>query len=165
MYIWLGFSPKAAKLLIRQQGLDNHNRLRILTNKNVDDICNVVRKRGSKNANGTPKRGQQVSMIAQENPKLAAFLFHHQQRCTLDWEITGMDEGARFLVGQKKLEDEYEDPDMLPKINKSDMAGTMESIKEYLRSLCGVIKAPLAYVIRKTITVQTMGDLPHVCYP
>ena len=27
---------------------------------------------------------------------------------------------------------EYKDPDMLPKVNKADMAGTMEFIKEYL---------------------------------
>ena len=65
MYVWLGFSPKAAKLLIREQGLDNPDRLRILTYKNVHDICNVRRKSGGKNANGTPDRGQQVSVIAQ----------------------------------------------------------------------------------------------------
>ena len=78
MYIQLGFSPKAAKLLIREQGLDNPDRLRVLTDKNVDDICNVMRKPGGKNANGTPDRGQQVSVIAQENLKLTAFLFHHR---------------------------------------------------------------------------------------
>ena len=77
MYIWLGFSPKAAKLLVRGQGLDSLERLRVLTDKNVDDICNVVRKPGGKNANRMPNRGQQVSVIAQENLNLAVFLFHH----------------------------------------------------------------------------------------
>ena len=90
MYVCLGFSPKAAKLLFREQGLDNPNRLKILTDKNVDDICNVMRKPGSKNTNRTPDRGQQVSVIAHENLKLVAFLFHHRWRCTLDWEITGV---------------------------------------------------------------------------
>ena len=79
MYIWLGFSPKAAKLLVREQGLDSPDRLRVLTDKNVDDTCNVMRKQGSKNAIGTPEREQQVSVIAQENLKLVAFLFHHQR--------------------------------------------------------------------------------------
>ena len=88
MFIQFGFSPEAAKLLVREQRLDNPNRLRVLTEKNVDDICNVVRKPGGKNADGTPNRGQQVSVIAQENLKLKAFLFHHRWRCTLDWEIT-----------------------------------------------------------------------------
>ena len=90
MYIWLGFSPKAAKLLIREQGQDNPNRLRVLTDKNVDDICNVVRKPGGKNANGTLGRRQQVSVIAQGSLKVAAFLFHHRWRCTFDWEIMGV---------------------------------------------------------------------------
>ena len=70
MYLWLGFGPKAAKLLIREQGLDSTERLRVITDKNVDDICNVVRKPGGKNPDGMPDREQQVSVIAQENLKL-----------------------------------------------------------------------------------------------
>ena len=69
------------------------------------------------------------------------------------------------LAGYKKLKDEYKDPDVLPKVNKADMAGTMESIKEYLRSYCGIIRATLAYIIRKTITVQTYGDYPTYATP
>ena len=84
MYIRLGFCSKAAKLLIGEQGLGSPGRLRILTNKNVDDICNVVRKPSGKNADETPNRGHQVSVIAQENQKLALFIFHHRWRCTLD---------------------------------------------------------------------------------
>ena len=144
MYIWLGFSPEAAKLLISEQRLDSPDRLRVLTDKNVDDIFNVVRRPGGKNADGTPNRGQQVSVIAQENLKLAAFLFHHRWRCTLDWEIMGVDEGTVCLMaGQKKLKDEYKDPNLLLKVNKCDMTGMIEAIKEYLRSCHGVIWAPL----------------------
>ena len=47
---------------------------------------------------------------------------------------------------------------MLPKANKASMAGTMEAIKEYLRSCCGIIRAPLAYVIRKILVFETYGD-------
>ena len=53
---------------------------------------------------------------------------------------------VHLLVGQKKLEDEYKDPDELPKISKSDMAGMMEANKEYLRSHHGIVRAPLAYI-------------------
>ena len=87
MYLWLRFSPKAAKLLLREQGVESAERLRVLTNKNVDDICNVMRKPGHNDANGMHDKGQQVSIITQENLKLAAFLFHHRWRCTLDWEL------------------------------------------------------------------------------
>ena len=34
------------------------------------------------------------------------------------------------------------------------LAGTMESIKEYLRACHGVIKAPLVYIIRNLVTVH-----------
>ena len=107
MYIRLGFSPKAAKLLIKEQGLDNPDRLRILTDKNADDIFNVMRKPFSMSAYATPNRGHWVLVIAQENLKLAAFLFHHRWRCTNDWEIMGMnkEEAVHFLAGQKKVED------------------------------------------------------------
>ena len=102
----------------------------VFTDNNVNDICNVLRKPGYKNANGMPNRGQQDSVIAQKNLKLAAFLFKQRWRCTFEWEIIEVDEGTvSFLVGQKKLK-EYKELDMLLKINKSDMAGMMESIKE-----------------------------------
>ena len=61
-----------------------------------------------------------------------------------------------LVVDPKRLKDKYKDPDVLPKVNKAHMAETMESIKEYLRSCHGVVKAPLAHVITKTITVKSM---------
>ena len=36
----------------------------------------------------------------------------------------------------------------------------MEAIKEYLKSRCGVETPPLAYIIRKTVTVRTYGNYP-----
>ena len=64
---------------------------------------------------------------------------------------------VHLLAGQKRLEDEYKDPDVPPKINESVIAGMMEAVKEYLRSHQGVMKAPLAYIIMKTMLVQTYG--------
>ena len=40
------------------------------------------------------------------------------------------------------------------------MAGAMESSKEYLTSCHGVVRTPLAYIIRKTIIVQIYHDYP-----
>ena len=64
-YIWLRFSLKAAKLPIRDQGLDSEERLQVLTNKNVDDICNVAKKPGGKNAMGRLTEGS----MFQSQPK------------------------------------------------------------------------------------------------
>ena len=54
---------------------------------------------------------------------------------------------------------------MLPKVNKADMAGSMEAFEEYLRSHHGVIRAPLTYIIRKTIIVHTYGGYPMYVTP
>ena len=76
-------------------------------------------------------RGQEVSITAQEILKLAVFLFHHRQKYTFDWEVTGVHEDTvHLLAGKKRLKDKYKDPDVLLKVNKADMAATMESIKE-----------------------------------
>ena len=84
LYLWLGFSPKAARLLIREQELDIPDKLRVVMNKNVNDICNVMRKKDDKTANRLPNEGQQVSVIAKENLKLAASLSHHRLKYTFD---------------------------------------------------------------------------------
>ena len=158
-YLRLGFSPKTARLLVREQRLVSPERQRVLT----DNIYNLVRKPGSKNANRMPKRGQQVLVIAQENLKLAAFIFFHRWRCTIDWEVMGVYEDiVHPLAGLKRLKDEYKEPDMLNKVNKAYMAGTMEVIKEYLTSCHGVVKVPLAYIITRIILVKTYGDYKYV---
>ena len=45
------------------------------------------------------------------------------------------------------------------------MAGAILSIKEYFRSHHGVVRASLADIIRKTITVQTCVDSPTYATP
>ena len=70
-----------------------------------------------------------------------------------------------LMASQKKLKDKYKDPGVLEKINKSDMAGTMETIKGYLKSCHGVIRSPLANVMRKTKTAKVYGDCPVYATP
>ena len=129
MHLWLGFSPQAVILLIREQRQDSPDRLRVFMDKNVNDICNVVRKPGSKNVHGTPDRGPQVSVTAQENLKLSVFLFHHQWRCTFDWEVLGVQKDSLLASRTEQLEDKYKDPNTLPKINKADIKEMVESIE------------------------------------
>ena len=69
------------------------------TNKNVNDIWNVTRKPSSKNANGIPDRGQQMSVMAL---KLAVFLFHIVWLCTFDYKVKGVwKDIVHFFAGQK----------------------------------------------------------------
>ena len=67
--------------------------------------------------------------------------------------------------GQKRFKDSYNDPDMLCKVNKADIAGMMESMEEYLRSYCGVVRKAHEYIIRKTWIVHVYGDYPKDATP
>ena len=60
-------------MLVREHGLNSPDRLQALNDKNVDDICDVMKKPGGKNANRMPDKGQQVSDKDEENVKLADF--------------------------------------------------------------------------------------------
>ena len=85
---------------------------------------------------------------------------------TCDWEVTGeWEDTVHLLAGQKRVDINKKAPYVLPKVNKADMAGIIETIKEYCRSHHGVIRGPLAYVIRKIIIVQTFGDYPRYATP
>ena len=102
---------------------DSRAKIVVLGDKNIDDICNLVRKPGGKNANGMPERGQQLSVIAWENQKLNASLFHQKWRCIFDWDVMGMwADTVCLFAGQKRIKNNYKAPDVLPKVNMTDMA-------------------------------------------
>ena len=133
MFLQLRFWHHVTKLLVRIEGLVRQDRLHFHTDKNVDDVFNIIRKPGDKNTDVMLNRGQQDAVIAQKNLKLASFLFHHRCRCTFDWEVTRVHEDiADFLEGQKRLKYNYKDLVVLPKVNKADMVRMIEAIKECL---------------------------------
>ena len=81
----------------------------------------MVRKPRGKNGDEIHNGGQQVSVINEENQKLAVFLFHHQWRYTFDWKVKGVQEDTVYLlVGQKRFKDAYKDSDMLPKVSRAE---------------------------------------------
>ena len=132
----------------------------------VNKVCNLIEKLDEKNANGTPNKWHQISVMAQKWLNGIAFLFPHQLTCTYNGEVTKVQEDTICnLSYQKKLKDEYKGPDVLPKVNKANMTGTIKDIKEYLISHCNVKRAPLIYIIKKTITVQTYGIYPWFATP
>ena len=61
MHIPLQFIPKAAKLFIREQGLDKPERLGVLTKNNINNICNVVKKPGKECQWNTRQRATGIS--------------------------------------------------------------------------------------------------------
>ena len=128
--------------LITHQRTGSIHSNKALADKNINDICNVIRKPGRKKQNGMPDKGQQISVITQENLKLAAFSFHQIWRCTFDWEAMGVyDDNVCLLSEQMRYDDDYKDPFMLHRINKTDMPGMIKTIKEKLRSHQCVVKS------------------------
>ena len=84
----------------------------------------------------------------------------------LDWEVSGGHEDRVHLqAGQKRVKDEQKDADVLPKFNKDDMSGMMEAINEYQRLHCGLVRAPLANIIKTTIIFQTYDNYPKYATP
>ena len=64
IYVHLAWiQSQSSHVACQQEELDSPEMLRVLTDKNVDDICNVMKKPGGKNADGTSDRGQQVSVM------------------------------------------------------------------------------------------------------
>ena len=58
---------------------------------------------------------------------------------------TRVQEGTVHLqTGQKQLEENYKYPDMMPKVDKVDMAGMLKANKEYLQLHHHVTPAPIA---------------------
>ena len=66
------------------------------------------------------------------------------------------------VEGQKKVKDEYKDPEVLPKVNKVDMIGAMEAINEGLRSCHSIERMLLAYIIRMNYSPDQL-HLSMVC--
>ena len=66
---------------------------------------------------------------------------------------------AHLQAGQKIFNNDYKNPDMLPKVNKAG------AIEEYLTLFCGVIRVPFAYIIRKNMIVQTYSNYPMYATP
>ena len=66
----------------------------------------LLGRQGGKNANRMPDRGKQVSVTAQENLKLDAFLFDHRWICIFDWVVAmACEDTVHLLAGN-----EYKDP-------------------------------------------------------
>ena len=93
--------------------------------------------------------------------------FSHNQRKMHLWFWSNRSEWRQSAspTGEKWLENNFKDPVMLAKVNKAHLTGTMEAIIDYLRSCHFVVRAPLAYVIRETIAVQTYSDYPKYATP
>ena len=153
----IGFSDAAAQALVDDQGMDTLDEIKLLTDDEVESLCKVIRCPGgtipAPNVGGAPipAPGVQVNLRAEGHLKLLAFYLRHMERVSRTVTPASITlEVIRNLRELREFELSYKVPDIdAPTINAKDWPKTMESIEEYLRSILGERKIPLAYVVRK----------------
>ena len=153
----IGFSDPAAQALVDEQGMDTLDEIKLLTDDEVESLCKVIRRPGgtipAPNVGGAPipAPGVQVNLRAEGHLKLLAFYLRHMERVSRTVTPASITlDVIRTLRELREFELSYKVPDLdAPTINAKDWPKTMESIEEYLRSILGERKIPLAYVVRK----------------
>ena len=161
----IGFSEQAAQaLLVEEQGIATTlDEIRLLSDDEIESLCKVIHRPGgtlpppagaAAGAAQIPNPGVQVNLRAAMNLKLLSFHLRHQVRVSGTVAVASVTlETIRTIRELREFESTYNNPNELPVINPKDWPKTMEAIDEYLRSVLGKRKIPLAYVIRKNVDI------------
>ena len=175
----LGFSAAAAAAIVNEQAIDSVKELRLLSDKEVENLCKVVRRpggtipnpnAGQAGAPGTlPNPGIPIALRAENNMKLAAYWCRFRSKTS---RATGPNDIELDPIRQMRDLREWEEAheDTKPQdniINAKDWHKTLEALEEYLRGCLGVTQIPLAYVIRKdeAITADPAPNQPSRGWP
>jgi hypothetical protein len=156
-YVRLGFTQEAALLVTDDQGIIELEEIRLMTDAEVVNLCKVLRRPGGTmmvpNAAGVnvqvPNPGNKVSLLAENNLKMARFYLRHRarvSRAVVPVDITLVN--VRSIRELCTSEGKHEDPKVKPTIDDNDWPKTMEAFDEYFRAYHGETGIPLAYVIR-----------------
>ena len=80
----IGFSEAAAQALVKKEGMNELEEIRLLSDDEVESLCKVIRRPGGTIPNPAggppiPAPGVQVNQHAEGHLKLLAFYLHHQE--------------------------------------------------------------------------------------
>ena len=165
----MGFSDSAARYITDDQGMNEWNEFRILTDDEVTNLCRVVRKPGGTMTNPlaaqagqaatVPNLGISVSLRAENNLKLMCYFLRYKERTSrvINYATAVTLPNVRALREHRQWEDDHKDAEA-PEINTKDWSKTIEAIREWLRDTLGTTKIPLAYVIRDEINPPAALD-------
>lgn len=172
----LGFSPAASASIVTDQAIESVDELSTLTDKEVENLCKVVRRPGGQvpdpnhaGAGAAPlvnNPGTPVSLQAENNLKLAAYWLRYRNKAsqvTTPVDITK--DAVRGIRALRDWEDNHTDPDPPDGlVNEKDWPKTMDTLDEFLRNNLGVTGIPLLYVVRKDVepTVEPAGGFPSL---
>ena len=156
----IGFTQEARNYITNNQGLDEIEEFRILTDEEVENLCKNIRRPGGTIPNpnpavqgNIPNPGIPVSLKAETNLKLMCYYIRHCDRISRTVYIPGINANSiRALRHLRDEEKQHKDPEELPTIGK-DWTKNMESISEWIRQFMGVSGVSLSYVIRENTGV------------
>ena len=167
MYERLGFTAQAARLISGAQGMDDLAELGLLTDKEVDALCKLVRSPGGMVPNPAGRAGATmiapgyaISMRAITNLKLACYFIRHQTRTSRDCNPVLISLArVRELRPLRTAELASTAPDDKIVLNDKNWPKTLESLSLWIARHQGVTKAPLGYIIRNSQTTPPDPDL------
>ena len=149
MFHRIGFTLTASQVIVDNQGMDSLEEIRLLSDDEIENLCNVIRRPGGTIPGPAPDAppvnnpGSPVSLQAENHLKLLAFFLRYQvgvNKVTVPADITL--ETIREFRQLRDFESTYKTPDDPPTINAIlDWPKTMESLSEYLRSYLGDIRS------------------------
>ena len=174
----LGFTQDAAKTMVEDQGITDLHELEILCDKELKLLCYVCRRPGGTIANPNPDTqgninnpGNQISVRAETNLKLAAYYIRHRLHRT-SRPVTPGDitlEAVRGLITLRDFEGNnpafhtkhYEGA---PTADLKDWVRTLEALDVFLTETRGERNIPLYYVVRKEVAVKPDDEDPSTNY-
>jgi hypothetical protein len=168
----VGFNVHARTVLLDA----NRENMRLATlstweDEDVDNLVRTLRKTyepapaaAQGNAAATAGTLVYVQVRAIENLKTVAYICRHMIRCQRAPTVrVFVGSTLTYMKVERKNEYDYQDPDELPKLAKSDNATILDFIEEFPEQLArftGTGGRPLAYVIREDVAVPPGADDP-----
>lgn len=161
VYVRLQFTAAAAKAIVEDEKWDDLEELRHYKDKEVDDICKLLRRTKADGGGGTAVGTQSV-----HNLKLMIYWLNHRHRTSQPVQPEDVTLAVIRLVRPiREAEEAHVNLTSMPSINEKDWPKTMELVQEYLRGQMGKDGIPLAYIIRAPPGENRVGVYPIGGYP
>ena len=166
----LRLSAAAAEAIV-EQGLTAFDDFIELTDKDIDGLCDRVRSPGGmlERPRGGPvaDRGVKIGLIQQKNLRAARFYIYHCHRIqrTFNYRAVTLKEMRTFW--SQRFEDEKDstkadssEDDLKPLKNETEIKKALEDLDAVLLNRLGAGGSPLAYVVRKVVSLPeaTSGE-------
>ena len=173
MHVRIGFSVEAADAIFHKHGYVSMTLLSQMDDKEVENLCKVLRRPGGGTTNTTgsgasatsvtkANLGEEVSIVAEKRLKVVSFIARHfLERVSkpIDFSDVTTDLVDEFTP-IKKEEDSYVFPDIdkwptLTIDNGVNWPDTIEGIAAFCYTERGITGIPLGYLLRETMEVPS----------